>query len=95
MSELLRSAEGLPTIASGFGPQETMDRLEAEIRAHGMNVFARIDHAAGAAEVWANITPDRTRHLWQCARRDALDAVGANGWNRSAVESTRLAGCCE
>ena len=28
-----------------------MDRLEAEIRARGMKVFARIDHAAGAAEV--------------------------------------------
>ena len=57
MSELLRSAEGLPTIASGFGPQETMDRLEAEIRAHGMNVFARIDHAAGAAKVGLILRP--------------------------------------
>ena len=28
-----------------------MDRLQAEIRAQGMTVFARIDHAAGAAEV--------------------------------------------
>jgi uncharacterized protein (DUF302 family) len=27
-----------------------MERLEGEIRAQGMNVFARIDHAAGAAE---------------------------------------------
>ena len=27
-----------------------MDRLEAGIRAHGMKIFARIDHAAGAAE---------------------------------------------
>jgi uncharacterized protein (DUF302 family) len=28
-----------------------MDRLETEIRQKGMNVFARVDHAAGAAEV--------------------------------------------
>ena len=57
MSELLRSAEGLTTIASGFGPKETMDRLEREIRAHGMSVFARIDHAAGAVEVGLTLRP--------------------------------------
>jgi len=28
-----------------------MDRLEAEVKAKGLTVFARIDHAAGAAEV--------------------------------------------
>ena len=43
--------EGLTTIPSSLGPKETMDRLVAEIRAKGMNVFARIDHSAGAAEV--------------------------------------------
>jgi uncharacterized protein (DUF302 family) len=57
MSELLRSAEGLTTIASGFGPKETMDRLETEIRAHGMSVFARIDHAAGAVGVGLTLRP--------------------------------------
>lgn len=49
--------EGLTTIASNFGPKETMDRLETEIRAKGMEVFARIDHAAGAAEVGLNLRP--------------------------------------
>ena len=34
-----------------------MDRLVAEIRAKGMNVFARIDHAAGAAEVGLKLRP--------------------------------------
>ena len=43
--------EGLTSLQSRFGPKETMDRLQAEIRAQGMTVFARIDHAAGAAEV--------------------------------------------
>lgn len=43
--------EGLTSIRSAFSPKETMDRLQAEIRAQGMTVFARIDHAAGAAEV--------------------------------------------
>ena len=49
--------EGLTSIQSTFGPKETMDRLEAEIRAKGLNVFARIDHAAGAAEVGLTLAP--------------------------------------
>jgi uncharacterized protein (DUF302 family) len=34
-----------------------MDRLQAEIRAQGMMVFARIDHTAGAAEVGLTLRP--------------------------------------
>ena len=49
--------EGLTTISSRFGPKETMDRLQAEIRAQGMTVFARVDHAAGAAEVGLILPP--------------------------------------
>jgi uncharacterized protein (DUF302 family) len=49
--------EGLTSIRSRFGPKETMDRLQAEIRAQGMTVFARIDHAAGAAEVGLTLRP--------------------------------------
>jgi len=49
--------EGLTTIASNFGPKETMDRLEIDIRTKGMEVFARIDHAAGAAQVGLTLRP--------------------------------------
>ena len=49
--------EGLTSIRSNFGPKETMERLEGEIRAQGMNVFARIDHAAGAAEAGLELRP--------------------------------------
>ena len=49
--------EGLLSIRSRFGPNETMDRLEVEIRAQRMTVFARIDHAAGAAEVGLTLAP--------------------------------------
>jgi uncharacterized protein (DUF302 family) len=51
------TADGLATILSTFGPKETMDRLEAEIKARGMTVFARIDHAAGAAEAGLPLRP--------------------------------------
>jgi uncharacterized protein (DUF302 family) len=49
--------EGLTTIPSSFDPKETMDRLEAEIRAKGLNVFARVDHAAGAEEAGLELRP--------------------------------------
>ena len=51
------AADGLITIRSAHGPQETMSRFEAEVRAKGMTVFARIDHAAGAATVGLPLRP--------------------------------------
>ena len=45
------AADGLITLRSNYAPQETMNRLETEVQAKGLAVFARIDHAAGAAEV--------------------------------------------
>jgi uncharacterized protein (DUF302 family) len=51
------AADGLMTIRSSHGPKDTMDRLEAEVRAKGLTVFARIDHAAGAAAVGLSLRP--------------------------------------
>jgi uncharacterized protein (DUF302 family) len=51
------ATEGLVTIASDFDPKATMDRLEDEVRAQKMRVFARIDHSAGAAEVGLKLRP--------------------------------------
>ena len=45
------AADGLTTIRSSFGPQDTMNRLETAVKAKGMTVFARIDHAAGATAI--------------------------------------------
>ncbi len=43
--------EGLITVGSSFGHGETLARFEAAIRANGMSVASRIDHASGALEV--------------------------------------------
>jgi uncharacterized protein (DUF302 family) len=51
------AADGLITVASSFGPEETADRLESEITARGMTVFARVDHAAGAAQAGMPLRP--------------------------------------
>jgi uncharacterized protein (DUF302 family) len=51
------AANGLTTLQSALDAAETMDRLEAEVKARGMTVFARIDHAAGAAQVGLPLRP--------------------------------------
>ena len=51
------AAQGLTTIRSSFGPQDTMSRFETAVKAKGMTVFARIDHAAGAAAVGLSLRP--------------------------------------
>jgi uncharacterized protein (DUF302 family) len=51
------AADGLITIRSAYGPEETMSRFEAEVQARGMTVFARVDHAAGAAGVGLSLRP--------------------------------------
>jgi uncharacterized protein (DUF302 family) len=56
-AEYAMMADGLTTILSGFGPRETMDQLESEVRAKGLTVFARVDHAAGAAAIGMPLRP--------------------------------------
>jgi len=50
------AADGLTTLRSSHGPKDTMNR-RAEVKAKGMTVFARIDHAAGAAEMGLSLRP--------------------------------------
>lgn len=49
--------DGMIRFPSVFGPAETMDRLEAEVRGRGMTVFARIDHAGGAEKAGLALRP--------------------------------------
>jgi len=48
---------GLVTLRAAQGAKETADRLAAAVTAAGMTVFARIDHAAGAAAVGLTLRP--------------------------------------
>ena len=48
---------GLTSLRSPHGPKDTMDRLEAEVKVRGMTVFARIDHAEGAAAAGLSLRP--------------------------------------
>jgi uncharacterized protein (DUF302 family) len=51
------AADGLIALKSPHGAKATMDKLEAVVKQRGLNVFARIDHAAGAAKVGKSLRP--------------------------------------
>jgi uncharacterized protein (DUF302 family) len=51
------AADGLITLRSNYAPTETMNRLETGVKAKGLAVFARIDHAARATEVGLVLRP--------------------------------------
>lgn len=51
------SADGLVTVKSPYGAKETMTRLEDAVTKRGLTVFARIDHAAGAAKIGKTLRP--------------------------------------
>lgn len=51
VSFMSQAAGGLISVKSPQGVEETMDRLEGLVRERGLTVFARIDHAAGAAGI--------------------------------------------
>src|SRR5690554_1812875 len=46
-----QAADGLIKLKSPHSAKATMDKLEAIVKDKGLNVFARIDHVAGAAKV--------------------------------------------
>jgi len=53
----LQAADGLVTVPSPLAPRATMDKLEAVVKERGLTVFARIDHAAGAAKIGKSLRP--------------------------------------
>ena len=55
--ERAMAADGLTTMRSNHWPKDTMNRFEAEVKARGMTIFARIDHAAGATAVGLSLPP--------------------------------------
>ena len=48
---------GLITLKSPYSVEQTLDRFEQALKAKGMTVFTRIDHAKGAAGVDLKLRP--------------------------------------
>jgi uncharacterized protein (DUF302 family) len=55
------AADGLITIPSSGTVKGTLDRLESEVKARGITVFARIDHAARTASAGLAMRPTELR----------------------------------
>ena len=51
------AVDGLTAVKSPRGVKATMDRLENLAMQRGLNIFARIDHAAGAAKIGKTLRP--------------------------------------
>src|ERR1700693_4125072 len=51
------SEDGLVTLASRYSVKETLDRLQTGPKSKNLTLFARIDHAAGAASVAMPLRP--------------------------------------
>jgi uncharacterized protein (DUF302 family) len=50
--------EGVVSIDCAAGPGEVLARMKHEIASHGLELFAEIDHAKNAAEVWRRLAPN-------------------------------------
>ena len=54
---LAGAADGLVAVKSPHNAKMTMDKFEAVAKERGLNIFARIDHAAGAQKVGKTLRP--------------------------------------
>ena len=76
------AADGLVSVKSPHTAKETMNRLESVVTAAGMNIFARVDHAAGAATIGKQLRPTELlifgnpkggTPLMECAQTAGID----------------------
>jgi uncharacterized protein (DUF302 family) len=56
-SAAAHAADGLVAVKSPHPPAETAARLEAALKQRNLTLFARIDHAAGAAKIGQTLRP--------------------------------------
>lgn len=76
------AADGLVALKSPYPAKETMNRLEELVKQRNLNVFARIDHAAGAAKIGKTLRPTEVlifgnpqggTPLMECAQSAGID----------------------
>jgi uncharacterized protein (DUF302 family) len=76
------AADGLLALKSSYSAKDTMNRFEETAKQRGLNVFARIDHAAGATKVGKTLRPTEVlifgnpqggTPLMECAQSMGID----------------------
>lgn len=82
LSSLAQAADGVIAVKSPRGAKETMNRFAELAKQKGLNVFARIDHAAGAAKIGKTLRPTEVlifgdpksgTPLMECAQSAGID----------------------
>lgn len=76
------AADGLVSVKSPHSVRVTADRFEAAAKARGLNVFLRVDHAAGAKKIGRDLRPTELlvfgnpqggTPLMECAQSAGID----------------------
>ena len=82
IASLASAADGLIALKSPYSAAVTMNRLEDIVKQRGLTVFARIDHAAGAAKIGKSLRPTEVlifgnpqggTPLMECAQSAGID----------------------
>jgi uncharacterized protein (DUF302 family) len=77
-----QAADGLIAVKSPYTAKVTMDKFEAIVKEKGLNIFARIDHTAGAAKIGTTLrstevlifgNPEGGTPLMECAQSFGID----------------------
>ena len=93
---LAQAADGMVEIKSPYSAAVTMTRLEDAAKQRGLVVFARIDHAAGAAKIGKTLRPTEVlifgnpqggTPLMECAQTAGIDLpLKALVWEDAAAQ---------
>lgn len=76
------AADGLVAVKSPHSVKDTLDRLELAAKGKGLNVFLRVDHAAGAQKIGKTLRPTELlvfgnpqggTPLMECAQTAGID----------------------
>ncbi len=76
------AADGLVAVKSPHSVKDTLDRLETAAKSKGLNVFLRLDHAAGAQKINKALRPTELlvfgnpqggTPLMECAQTSGID----------------------
>lgn len=82
VSSMSAAADGLITLKSPYNVSQTMQRVEHAVSSRELTVFAKVDHAAGAAKVGMPLRPTQLlifgnpkggTPLMECAQTSAID----------------------
>src|SRR5262252_3609430 len=84
------AADGLITVRSSYGPEETMNRLETEV-GEGLDRICPDRSCSGSRTGRTAAAADCALDLWQCQRWHAAHAIGSDDRNRFTTKGASLA----